>query len=56
MASAEKRFTELLDACLILAKSTKGDIKKKKMEPDIILKSLSAINQLSLGLSIVLLA
>lgn len=54
MASAEKRFTELLDASLILAKSTKRDI--TKMEPDIILKSPSAINKLSLCLSILLLA
>lgn len=46
MASAEKRFTELLDACLILAKSTKRNI--TKMEADIISKSPSAINKLSL--------
>lgn len=45
MASAEKRFTELLDACLILAKSTKRNI--TKMEADIISKSPSAINKLS---------
>lgn len=50
MASAEKRFARLLDAHFILAKGTQGDI--TKMDPDIILKSLSAINKLSLCLSI----
>lgn len=54
MTSAEKRFTELLDAGLILAKSTQGYV--TKMGPDIILKSPSAINNLSPCLSILLLA
>lgn len=39
----------MLDACLILAKSTWGDI--TKMDPDIILKTPPAINKLSLCLS-----
>lgn len=52
MTSAEKRFTELLDAGLILAKSTKGDL--TKMDPDIILKSPTAISKPSLCLSILL--
>ena len=54
MTSAEKRFTESLDAGLILAKSTKGDL--TKMDPDIILKSPTAISKPSLCLSILLLA
>ena len=44
----------MLDACLILAKSTWGDI--TKMDPDIILKTPPAINKLSLCFSTFLLA